>query len=159
VLRVRLLGDIAAERDGEPVPLSGPHRRLLAFLALHPGSHERDALAARIWPDLPTARANLRTAVWGLRRALGVDAVEATRTSVALAGAVRDLDEIGPVIAGGDLSPLDATPCVGLDDDWVAVARAEHLRRCVAALDALGRRAGPGRRRALDGPALRADPA
>jgi len=137
VLRVRLLGDIAAERDGEPVPLSGPHRRLLAFLALHPGSHERDALAARIWPDLPTARANLRTAVWGLRRALGVDAVEATRTSVALAGAVRDLDEIGPVIAGGDLSPLDATPCVGLDDDWVAAARAEHLRRCVAALDAL----------------------
>ena len=134
---MRLLGDIAAERDGEPVPLSGPHRRLLAFLALHPGSHERDALAARIWPDLPTARANLRTAVWGLRRALGVDAVETTRTSVALAGAVRDLDEIGPLIAGGDLSPLDATPCVGLDDDWVAAARAEHLRRCVAALDAL----------------------
>ena len=65
MLRVRLLGDIAAERDGEPVPLSGPHRRLLAFLALHPGSHERDALAARIWPDLPTARANLRTA-WQL---------------------------------------------------------------------------------------------
>jgi hypothetical protein len=69
-------------------------------------------------------------------RLLG-DIVEATRTSVALAGAVRDLDEIGPVIAGGDLSPLDATPCVGLDDDWVAAARAEHLRRCVAALDAL----------------------
>ena len=84
VLRVRLLGDIAAERDGEPVPLSGPHRRLLAFLALHPGPHERDALAARIWPDLPTARANLRTAVWVLRRSLGVDAVDATRTSVAL---------------------------------------------------------------------------
>ena len=136
MLRVRLLGDIAAERDGEPVPLSGPHRRLLAFLALHPGPHERDALAARFWPDLPTARANLRTAVWGLRRALGADAVEATRTSVALARAVRDLDEIGPVIAGGT-SPLDATPCVGLDDDWVAAARAEHLRRCVAALDAL----------------------
>ena len=56
---------------------------------------------------------------------------------MALAGAVRDLDEVGPAIAGGDLSPLDATPCVGLDDDWVAAARAEHLRRCVAALDAL----------------------
>ena len=35
-----MLGDIAAERDGEPVPLSGPHRRLLAFLALHPGLDE-----------------------------------------------------------------------------------------------------------------------
>ena len=137
VLRVRLLGDIAAERDGEPVPLSGPHRRLLAFLALHPGPHERDALAARLWPDLPTARANLRTAVWGLRRVLGADAVEATRTSVALTRVVTDVDEVGPTITRGDLSPLDATPCVGLDDDWVAVARAEHVRRCVAALDVL----------------------
>lgn len=47
VLRVQLLGEIAAVRDGQPVPLSWPHRRLLAFLALHPGSHERHALAAR----------------------------------------------------------------------------------------------------------------
>ena len=112
-------------------------QRPLVFLALHPGPHERDALAARFWPDLPTARANLRTAVWGLRRALGADAVAATRTSVALSRVVTDVDEVGPTIARGDLSPLDATPCVGLDDDWAAVARGEHVRRCVAALDAL----------------------
>ena len=94
VLRVQLLGDITAFRDGRPVPLSAPHRRLLAFLALHPGPHERDALAARFWPDVPDPRANLRTAVWVLRRSLGDDAVVATRTSVALGPVTRDLDEI-----------------------------------------------------------------
>ena len=91
---MQLLGEITAFRDGRPVPLSAPHRRLLAFLALHPGPHERDTLAARFWPDSPDPRANLRTAVWVLRRSLGDDAVVATRTSVALGPVTRDLDEI-----------------------------------------------------------------
>src|SRR5918994_1579136 len=85
MLRVQLLGEVTAARDGEPVPLSAPHRRLLAFLALHPGPHDRDVLAARFWPDASAARANLRTAVWALRRSLGADAVLASRTTVALA--------------------------------------------------------------------------
>ena len=75
VLRVQLLGEITAVRDGEPVPLSAPHRRLLAYLALHPGPHDRDGLAARFWPDASTARACLRTALWTLRQALGPDAL------------------------------------------------------------------------------------
>ena len=129
VLRVQLLGEITAVRDGEPVPLSRPHRRLLAYLALHPGPHERDALAARFWPDVPTARASLRTAVWTLRRSLGADAVRTTRTTVALVPASCDLDEI-------DEAGPDAEPCPELDDDWAGVARAEHRRRRVALLDA-----------------------
>ena len=76
-------------RDGRPVPLSAPHRRLLAFLALHPGPHERDALAARFWPDCRDPRANLRTAVWVLRQVARARRGVATRTTVAL----------GPVIA------------------------------------------------------------
>ena len=76
---MQLLGDISAFRDGRPVPLSAPHRRLLAFLALHPGPHwSADALAARFWPDAPDPRANLRTAVWVLRRSLGDDALVAS---------------------------------------------------------------------------------
>ena len=132
MLRVQLLGEIAAVRDGEPVPLSAPHRRLLAFLALHPGPHERDALAARFWPDAPTPRANLRTAVWALRQALGPDAVRR--------------DPRRPSRSG----PVDARPrrrrraepaelCAGLDDDWAEAARAEHLRRRIARLDDLAR--------------------
>jgi DNA-binding SARP family transcriptional activator/tetratricopeptide (TPR) repeat protein len=137
VLRVQLLGETSAVRDGDAVPLSGPHRRLLAFLALHPGPHERDALAARFWPDAPTARANLRTAVWALRRALGADSVLATRTTVALAPVARDVDELEDMVRRGDPTVLAAVLCAGLDDDWAQAARADHLRRCVAVLDDL----------------------
>jgi tetratricopeptide (TPR) repeat protein len=132
VLRVQLLGDITAFRDGRPVPLSAPHRRLLAFLALHPGPHERDALAARFWPDVPDPRANLRTAVWVLRRSLGDDAVVATRTSVALGPVTRDLDETEALERDEP-----GQPCAGIDDDWAEAARAEHLRRRIARLDRL----------------------
>jgi tetratricopeptide (TPR) repeat protein len=114
-------------RDGRPVPLSATHRRLLAFLALHPGPHARDALAARFWPDTAGARANLRTAVWTLRQALGSDALCATRESVALGAVVRDLDDLD----------RDGEPCAGLDDDWADAARADHRARRLARLDAL----------------------
>jgi len=127
VLRVQLLGEVSAVRDGRPVPLSAIHRRLLAFLALHPGPHARDTLAARFWPDTATARANLRTAVWTLRQALGPDAVHATRESVALGSVVRDLDD----------PDHEGEPCAGLDDDWADAARAEHRSRRLARLDAL----------------------
>ena len=131
---MELLGEITAVRDGRPVPLSFPHRRLLAFLALHPGPHERDTLAARFWPDSPDPRANLRTAVWVLRRSLGNDAVVATRATVALGPVTRDLDEIDA------LEPAEL--CAGLDDDWAERARAEHVRRRVALLDDLASTAG-----------------
>jgi DNA-binding SARP family transcriptional activator len=135
VLRVQLLGDITAFRDGRAVPLSAPHRRLLAFLALHPGPHEREALAARFWPDVPDPRANLRTAVWVLRRALGDDAVLATRTSLALGPVTRDIDETED-LERADLGE-SGRPCAGVDDDWAEAARAEHLRRRIARLDGL----------------------
>ena len=45
-------------------------------------------------PTSPDPRANLRTAVWVLRRSLGDDAVVATRATVALGPVTRDLDEI-----------------------------------------------------------------
>jgi DNA-binding SARP family transcriptional activator/tetratricopeptide (TPR) repeat protein len=137
MLRVQLIGETSAVRDGEPVPLSGPHRRLLAFLALHPGPQDRDAVAARFWPDAPTARANLRTAVWALRRSLGADAVLATRTTVALAAALRDVDELEDAMRAGEPSVPAADLCAGLDDDWAQAARSEYVRRCVAVLDEL----------------------
>ena len=51
-------------------------------------------------PTCPTARANLRTAVWGAAPGARRRRRRRDRTSVALAGSVRDLDEIGPAIAG-----------------------------------------------------------
>jgi DNA-binding SARP family transcriptional activator len=144
MLRVQLLGEVNGARDGEPVPLSAPHRRLLAFLALHPGPHDRDVLAARFWPDASAARANLRTAVWALRRSLGADAVLASRTTVALAPAHRDVDELEELVRECDTSTLAAGPCAGLDDDWAQAARVEHRRRCPLVGSTL--RADPARR-------------
>ena len=69
MLQVQLLGRVASELDGEQLSLPPPVGRLLAFLALRPGPHDREAVAARLWPGsaAPTGRANLRTAVWALR--------------------------------------------------------------------------------------------
>ena len=75
MLRVRLLGQLAVELDGAvvPPPSSRTAWRLIAWLALHPGPHERGGLAALFWPDVSDARAraSLRSALWALRCALG----------------------------------------------------------------------------------------
>jgi DNA-binding SARP family transcriptional activator/tetratricopeptide (TPR) repeat protein len=133
MLQVQLLGEVTVLRDGHPVAMSAQRRRLLAYLALHPGPHERDAVAARFWPDAPDARANLRAAVATLRRALGPDAVVAGRTTVGLGDVGRDIDDADVV------RNEDAEPCAGLDDDWAAAARAEHRERRMSVLDALVR--------------------
>ena len=86
MLQVRLLGAVAAERDGEQLSLQPPVSRLLAFLALRPGPHDRETVAGQLWSGsaAAAARANLRTAVWALRKATGDDALTASRTSVGL---------------------------------------------------------------------------
>ncbi len=54
MLAVRVLGELAVEVDGAPVELPGSwrSRSVLAWLALHPGTHPRGELAARFWPEL-----------------------------------------------------------------------------------------------------------
>src|ERR1700726_4607997 len=71
VLQVRVLGGVAGEREGEQLSLPPPTGRLLALLALRPGAQDRETVAAALWPSAagPAARANLRTAVWALRKA------------------------------------------------------------------------------------------
>src|SRR4051812_50058227 len=75
MLRIRLIGQISVERDGEALtpPASRRAWELLAWLALHPGAHPRGELAARFWPDVldESARQSLRNALWMLRRDLG----------------------------------------------------------------------------------------
>jgi hypothetical protein len=58
---------------------------------LHPGSHSRAYLAARLWPDVPdaSARASLRTAIWSVRQAWGPAAgqvLDGSRSSIGLPG-------------------------------------------------------------------------
>jgi DNA-binding SARP family transcriptional activator len=116
MLRIRLLGTLAVELDGtalEP-PAGRRARELLAWLALHPGLHDRGMLAARFWPDVldASARGSLRTALHELRAALGPAA-----------------DRLA-----GDRSRVGLAP----EDLWVDVAESERLARAGSPEEALG---------------------
>jgi DNA-binding SARP family transcriptional activator len=75
VLEIRLFGELEITVDGEgrPTPRSRNARALLAELALKPGLHSRDEVAARFWADgsSASARVSLSTELTKIRRALG----------------------------------------------------------------------------------------
>lgn len=145
VVTVRLLGELSARAGARPVP-SPAHPQgpaLLAWLALHPGEHDRGPLAALLWPELTpsSARAALRSTVWALRRALGPHEAQVLdgRTTVGLRCAT-DLQAFDAFVAAGataEALALCRGPLLsGLDEhEWVLAARAEHAAR-VAALRA-----------------------
>ncbi|MGN6752873.1 MAG: AAA family ATPase [Intrasporangium sp.] len=131
MLRVWLLGTVAVERDDELMSVTPPEGRLLAYLALHPGPCDRETVATALWPNSdPTgARANLRTGVWTLRKAIG-DYLVSSRTAVGLtAGVWVDVHD-GDLadISRGDLLP-------GLPGDWVQEARRIHHAHVLETLD------------------------
>jgi DNA-binding SARP family transcriptional activator/tetratricopeptide (TPR) repeat protein len=149
MLQVRLLGGVAAERDGELLSLPPAAGRLLAFLALRPGPHEREAVAAQLWPGSAghAARASLRTAVWALRKAAGDDALIASRIAVGLRPETVTVDvadsrhrtAVGDAAAAAELCRSELLP--GYAEEWAEAARrqlraelAEALAgRCAAA--------------------------
>jgi DNA-binding SARP family transcriptional activator/tetratricopeptide (TPR) repeat protein len=149
VLSVRLLGGVAAERAGESIVLTPPVGRLLALLALRPGQRERDLLAGELWPNAApaAARANLRTAVWALRKAIGADAVLASRTAVGLRADAVCVDALDYArrAADGDANAVDALArddlLPGIRDPWADSARREHRRSLTQSLIALAERA------------------
>ncbi len=143
---MRLCGPMAVEIDGESLPLPASERAgaLLGWLALHPGAHPRSVVAEQLWPDADTdaARANLRSALWALRTSWGPRAealIVATRTTVGLGDATLDIDD--PLVLGHPPAPL----LPGLDDDWVAAARADlDDRRAFEMADLADRAAAAG---------------
>src|SRR5580693_5255637 len=141
MLQVRLLGGVAAERDGEQLSLPPPAGRLLAVLALRPGPQDRETVAATLWPGTagPAGRANLRTAVWALRKAVGDDALITSRAAVGLRPEAVTVDladgqrrsAAGDTAAAAALCHGELLP--GFADDWAETAR----RRLRAELDPL----------------------
>ena len=139
---MRLLGGVAAESDGEQVTLSPLAGRLLALFALRPGPHGREAAAALLWPGSarPAARANLRTAVWALRKAVGDDPLIASRTAVGLRpdAVTVDLAECRGRAAAGDVAAA-AVLCrgevlPGFAEDWAEAARRQQRAELAEAL-------------------------
>ncbi|HZM23245.1 MAG TPA: hypothetical protein VFC02_15960, partial [Anaerolineales bacterium] len=73
-LVVKLLGKFEVSRDGKPISItSRPAQSLFAYLIMSAGTaHRREKLAGLLWPDSleETARSNLRSALWKIRKAL-----------------------------------------------------------------------------------------
>jgi DNA-binding SARP family transcriptional activator len=122
-------------------------QRLVAFLALS-GACDRDLVAGTLWPDSPEPRAhaNLRTALWRLRRA-GADLIDATQTGVVLRRTWIDADELTAHASGLLDSPrtpihpealrLLTGPALlpGWYEDWVQEKRDRLDRLRVRALE------------------------
>jgi DNA-binding SARP family transcriptional activator/tetratricopeptide (TPR) repeat protein len=151
MLRVKLLGEVAAEADGTRLDPPDSRRAwaLLAWLALNPGMHSRGRLASLFWPDVldSSARASLRSAVWALRRALGDDAdrwLVTTRDGIGLSGdgeVTTDVAEFNRLLASGQTAEAvvlaDGDLLADIDDDWAIELRDAHRDRLSVALGRL----------------------
>jgi DNA-binding SARP family transcriptional activator len=96
ITELRLLGRPELRVGGSSVSLATRKTlALLAVLAIEPGRHRRDSLAARLWPDADQdrARASLRTTLAYLREGLGPagNALAASRDSVELQADANNL--------------------------------------------------------------------
>ena len=151
MVRIRVLGALALEVDGAAAspPAGRPAQALLGWLALHPGVHARSEVAGRLWPDVleSSARASLRNALSGVRRALGPTAdrvLIAGRETVGLAGEPQawvDASAFDALIAAGEheqaLGLCAGDVLAGLGEDWVLAARDVYRERRGRALEAL----------------------
>jgi DNA-binding SARP family transcriptional activator len=149
---VRVLGGLALTRAGGPVLVPPGSRRLLAYLALHPGGGERRATAGLLWPAVSDARAagNLRSALWRLQQVgfplldvpdAGLRLADVVEVDLATAQAWATRVVSGAVVEGdlavdpGRLGSLEVLP--GWYDDWVLAVRDRWRLRLLHALEAL----------------------
>ncbi len=98
-LHLHLFGRFAAHLDGNALAFARrKSAALLAYLALHPGPHRRESLAALLWPDArgDDARLSLRVTLADVRKAAGTalllhgtEAVELHPDSVAASDCAR----------------------------------------------------------------------
>ena len=153
VVVVRLLGGLSLTCGGHPVDVPPGSRRLLAYLALHPGGADRRQAAGVLWPTVndPRAAGNLRSALWRLQQ-VGCPVVRAEHARLALCdGVLVDVQDLecwaGRVLSGAvtradlavDPSPvIDAELLPGWYDDWVLAVRDRLRMRVLHALEALG---------------------
>lgn len=147
-MQVQLLGGFGVESLATP-RLSV--QRLVAYLAIKPRPHQRDDVAAALWPyrSRDQAASNLRNTLFRARHE-GQQLVEASRRAVRLVPEAR-IDLVGAeeaarrLIAGGppgtdDVELLSDEILPGWEDPWVRTERRRWHERRVEALEVLSDR-------------------
>ncbi|MFC4947838.1 AfsR/SARP family transcriptional regulator [Pseudonocardia sp. GCM10023141] len=138
-MHVTVLGSFTLSTDGNPVALGVDARRLVAYLAIHPRSQDRGALALDLWPGVPQAAA-LRLLTEAIE-AIGVPGLladahtdgrlslsgEVTVDLAAAMALIRALPEI-PANTDPEISPLAADILPGWTAAWIVVER-ERFRQ------------------------------
>ena len=141
-LSLTLCGAVAVTGEGvSSESLSAKSLALLAYLALEPGTHSREELAALLWGEYPDekAKASLRQSLMHLRDALP-GCIHVGRTSVALGGDV-ECDAIAFMRLAKD------SPRAAAEVPVTRFLEGLHLRRSPAFEEWVdGRRAGLTRR-------------
>jgi DNA-binding SARP family transcriptional activator len=149
---VRVLGGLSLTCGSRKIAVPPGSRRLLAYLALHPGGVDRRSAAGVLWPTVGDGRAagNLRSALWRLQR-VGCPLARAEQTALRLEDDVltdlRAVEGWATRVLGnatvradlavdpGSIADLELLP--GWYDDWVLVLRERLRLRLLHALDAL----------------------
>ena len=153
---VRLLRSFELRHGRDTVALPPSVQRLLAFLALNGGLLSRMYVAGTLWIDSSQggANANLRTALWRLRR-LPYRLVDSTPSHLSLASEVRvdlhtvtdavrraDADADASGVSDQDLEQILAAGELLPDwyDEWLLIGREQFRQVRLHALESLCRR-------------------
>src|SRR3954469_25949475 len=151
---VHVLGGLSLTCEGRRLAVPPVSRRLLAYLALHPGGVDRRMAASVLWPEVEDGRAagNLRSALWRLQQG-GCPLITAEQSWLGLRDDVDvDLAQLeawatrvlGHAAAPGDLG-VDPGPIAALEllpgwyDDGVLAVRGRLQMRLLHALEELSR--------------------
>ena len=159
MLKICLLGSFDVRYDESPLQIpSRPAQSLFAYLALNGNtSHRREKLARMLWPDSsePTARQNLRHALWRIRKTLPknleTEYIHADDFSIAFntsteywldANTLREAeasncaDELIPILSvyQGELLPGFYEEWVILEREYLNFVFEHHMARLLATL-------------------------
>ena len=147
-----ILGNFQLQFDDEPLRLSAPAQRLLAYLAISQRDRpvRRTAVAERLWGDTAPARAasNLRSVLWRLPRPRGRQLVVSDAAQVSVSpdtevdlwkaeAAVELLCGSSPPTceALADLAGLSEDLLPDWHDDWLLIERESHRQKRLHALE------------------------
>lgn len=130
-LRLEILGGIRLFRMGELVKLRTRRTEdLLAFLAIHPGWHRRETVAALMWEhDEPSvARQKLRMALASIRAVVG-GALKSASDQISVSGIEVDSEILFEQDIGYEVTP---EPLMHLSDEWAMAYRDQFASRLAA---------------------------